>query len=76
MSTSHVWPTRRRAQNMNTVMHSIDARTEFPVSEVCTLPSLRAHTREALVVFRLLAYTSILTRFRAARGQQGLTVLT
>lgn len=40
------------------------------------LPSLKAHTREALVVFRLLAYTSILTRFRAARGQQGLTCLT
>lgn len=39
------------------------------------LPSRRTHTREALVVFRFLANASVLTGFRAARGQQGLTVL-
>lgn len=40
------------------------------------LPSFRTHTREALIVFGLLTHASILTGFRATRGQQGFTVLT
>lgn len=41
-----------------------------------TLPSFRADAGEALVVFRLLAYSTVFTGSSTAGGQQGLTVFT
>lgn len=41
-----------------------------------TLPSFRTDAGEAFIVLGFFAHASILTWFRAAWGQQGLTVLT
>lgn len=40
------------------------------------LPTLRANTGEALIVFSLLTYSTIFTGSGAAGGQEGLTVFT